>query len=510
MPTTLSKTDYILYRECPKNVWYKIHKPDVYSESELSEFEKSIMETGIEVELVVRKLFPTGILIERRDAKGQEATQDYLTKKQEVLFQPIFVKDDYLAAIDILKFEPETGSYSVYEVKSTNDIDEKVHYHDLSFQINLLRKCGLKINKAYLIHLNSEYIRSGELDIAQLFKIVDVSSEVNSVADSVATEMAEALKYLSQDSEPNGFCCCIYKGRSKHCSTFQHANPEVPEYSVHDIARIGNSKAKLKGLIDNNIFHLDKIPANIKLTDIQQSQVDTYNFNKVLVNKEKIMEEFKTLAFPLYFLDYETFPAAIPRFDGFSPYHQIPFQYSVDVLESANGELKHYEFLHVGPDDPSKSFAESLQKHLGEMGSIIVWHKSFECSRNDEIATRISTMKVFMDSLKERIYDLEDIFRKQYYIHRDFRGSTSIKRILPVLVPELSYKELGIQDGGSAADTWNKIINGSFGETEKEKAINDLKIYCGLDTYAMYAIWRALMSDDRAECQISALGFSQK
>ena len=492
MATVLSKTDYILYRECPKNVWYKIHKPDVYSESELSEFEKSIMETGNKVELVARKLFPYGILIERRDAKGQEATQDYIAKKQEVLFQPIFVKDSYLAAIDILKFELETGSYAVYEVKSTSDVDEKVHYHDLSFQISLLKKCGLKINKAYLIHLNSEYARFGELDIAQLFKIVDVSSEVESVSESVAAEMEEALKYLSQESEPKGFCCCIYKGRSRHCSTFQHANPEVPEYSVHDIARIGNSKAKLKELIDNNIFHLDKIPAHIKLTDIQQSQVDTYNLNKVLVNKEKIMEEFNTLTFPLYFLDYETFPAAIPRFDGFSPYHQIPFQYSVDVLESANGEPKHYEFLHVGLDDPSKSFAESLQKHIGITGSIIVWHKGFECGRNDEIATRIPTMKAFMDSLKERVYDLEDIFRKQYHIHRDFRGGTSIKRILPVLVPELSYKDLEIRDGGNAADTWNKIVNDSFGETEKEKAISDLKIYCGLDTYAMYSIWRAL------------------
>lgn len=492
MSTKLSKTDYILYRECPKNVWYKIHKPDVYSQLELSEFEKSIMGTGNEVELVARKLFPSGILIERRDEKGQKATWDYIAQKQEILFQPVFVKDNYLAAIDILKFEPETGSYSVYEVKSTSDVDEKVHYHDLSFQINLLRKCGLRINKAHLIHLNSEYVRSGELDIAKLFKIIDVSNEVESVSESVAAEMGEALKYLSQESEPKGFCCCIYKGRSRHCSTFQYANPEVPEYSVHDIARIGNSKAKLKELIDSNIFHLDKIPAHIKLTDIQQSQVDTYNLNKVLVNKEKIAEEFKTLTFPLYFLDYETFPAAIPRFDGFSPYHQIPFQYSVDVLESPDSEPKHYEFLHIGPDDPSRSFAESLQKHIGKTGSIIVWHKGFECGRNDEIAKRISVMKAFMDSLKARVYDLEDIFRKQYHIHRDFRGGTSIKRILPVLVPELSYKELGIQNGGSAADTWNKIVNGSFGETEKEKAINDLKVYCGLDTYAMYAIWRAL------------------
>jgi len=492
MKLNLSKSDYVLYRECPKNVWYKIHRPDIYSQSELSDFEKSIMETGNEVELIVRRLFPTGILIERRDAKGQKSTQDYIRKKQEVLFQPIFIKEGYLAAIDILKFDSKTNSYSVYEVKSTNDVDKKIHYHDLAFQVNLLRKCGLNINKAHIIHLNKEYVRSGELDIKQLFKIVDVSNEVESVADSVNTEAAEALKYISQTSEPEGFCCCIYKGRSRHCSTFQYANPQVPEYSVHDIARIGNSVAKLRELIDNNIFHLDKIPAHVKLTDIQQSQIDTYVSNKVFVDKEKITEEFKNLTFPLCFLDYETFPAAIPRFDGFSPYHQIPFQYSVHILESSESEPKHYDFLYITSDDPSKAFAESLQNHIRERGSIIVWHKGFECGRNDEIAVRIPATKVFMDFLKTRVYDLEDIFRKQYYIHRDFRGGTSIKRILPVLVPELSYKELKIQDGGGAADTWNKIVTDSFVGFEKEEAIKNLKIYCGLDTYAMYSIWRVL------------------
>lgn len=489
---TLSKTDYILYRECPKNVWYKIHKPDIYFKSELSDFEKSIIETGNEIELIARKLFPTGILIERRDAKGEQTTHDYLRKKQEILFQPVFVKESYLAIVDILKFEPKTNSYSVYEIKSTNDIDKKVHYHELAFQVNLLRKCGLKINKAFLIHLNSEYVRSGELNITQLFKIVDVTNEVESVAESVTTEAVEALKYISQTSEPKGFCCCIYKGRSKHCSTFQHANSEVPEYSVHDIARIGNSKAKLKELIDSNIFHIDKIPAHIKLTDIQQNQVDAYVLNKIFTNKGKITEELESLIFPLYFLDYETFPCAIPRFDGFSTHNQIPFQYSVHILESADSEPKHYEFLHVASNDPSKLFAESLQGHIGETGSIIVWHKSFECGRNDEISKRIPSTKAFMDSIRDRVYDLEKIFKKQYYIHKDFRGGTSIKDILPVLVLKLSYKELDIQEGGTAADTWNKIITDFFIEPKKEEAIKNLKIYCGLDTYAMYSIWRVL------------------
>ena len=492
MLTLLSKTDYILYRECPKNVWYKIHRPDLYSESDLSEFEKTIIETGNEIELIARKLFPTGILIGGRGIESQKLTQSYIDKKQEVLFQPIFIQDGLLAAIDILKYNPEDNSYSVYEVKSTNNVDPKVHFYDLAFQVSLLKKYGLNITQTCIIHLNSEYIRSGELNISELLKIVNATKEVRELLAVIEEETAEAIKYLSQDDEPNGSCCCIYKGRSRHCSTFKHSNPHVPEYGVHDITRIGNSKAKLQELIDGNIFDLNKIPEHIKLSEIQKNQVEAYVLNKAFIDKEKIEEELDKLVFPLYFLDYETFPCAIPRFNGFSPYQQIPFQYSLHVLKSPNEKPEQHEFLHTGTNDPSASFTESLIKDIGKTGSIIVWHKDFECGRNEEIAERIPEAKPFMDALKERIYDLEEIFKKQYHVHKDFQGGTSIKRVLPVLVPELTYKELEIREGGTAADTWNKLVNGHyFGET-KERTISNLKVYCGLDTYAMYAIWHKL------------------
>ena len=168
----VSKSDYILFRECKKNVWLKKHRPDIYDKSGLSEFEKSIIETGNEVELLARKLFPAGVLIEGRGREAQELTQDYLvamtkgtrlsrrrllamtemegagsriecgmTDDQTTLFQPIFVRDGFLAAVDILEYDTEKGGYNIYEVKATNEIKEKIHFYDLAFQVNLLRKC---------------------------------------------------------------------------------------------------------------------------------------------------------------------------------------------------------------------------------------------------------------------------------------------------------------------------------------------------------------------------------
>lgn len=494
MSITLSKTDYILFRECSKNAWMKINKPDLYFESELSDFEKHIIKTGNEVELVARGLFPTGILIKGRDIDAQKITQEYLLNKKTVLFQPIFQKDGFLAAVDILKLNEDKCSYSVYEVKASNEVDEKIHFYDLAFQVNLLRKVGLKITGINLIHLNSEYMRTGELDITKLFQIKDVVATIEELCESVMSEMEKALQYVSMRNEPSGFCCCVFKGRSRHCSTFKHSNPQIPEYSVHDIARIGNSKKKLIELIDSNIFHIHEIPDHIELSEIQRNQVDTHISGRVLIKKNKIAEEFETLVFPLYFLDYETFPSAVPRFDGFSPYQQIPFQYSLHVLESPNSELKHFEFLHSEADDPSEPFINSLQNNIGSIGSIVVWNKKFECMINKELAKRIPEANSFIESINNRIYDLMDVFSKQYYVHKNFKGSNSIKNILPVIASELSYEKLEIKEGETAAETWNKIIGGCFGEMEKKKAIRNLKSYCELDTYAMYVIWKHLRS----------------
>ena len=466
MGFVLSKTDYILYRECAKNAWLKVHRPDIYLSYELSEFEKQIIETGNEVDKLAREIFPTAKFQERFEAGG------------------------FLAITDIV-IENERG-IELYEVKATNDVDDKVHIYDLAFQANVIELSLKKLHSMNLVHLNSEYVRFGELELDKLFKKENLTEKIRSLMPEVLEDMKLAQDYLSKEDEPKGPCSCVYKGRSGHCTTFHYSNPHIPDYSIHDLARIGLSKRKLAELVDSNIFHIHEVPEGLELFDIQKNQIWTHVADRPITVKEKIAEELESLIFPLYFLDYETFPAAIPRYNGFSPYNQIPFQYSLHVLHSPDAEPEHKDFIFTDAADPSEHFLKSLQEHIGPKGHVVVWHKGFECSRNKEIATRLPHGKAFMDDLETRIYDLEDIFKKQYHVHKDFRGSSSIKKVSPVMAPELSYKELPIHEGASAANAWNQIAYGSLTEEEKKQMTENLRVYCKLDTYAMYAIWKAL------------------
>lgn len=470
-----------------------MHRPDIWQAGELSDFEKAIIETGNEVELVARHLFPGGFLVPDRSKASQEMTSQLIAKNEKFIFQPIFIKDGFLAAVDVLENNGD-GTWNIYEIKSTSDVDKKTHYHDLAFQVNLLEKCGLKINKAHIIHLNSEYVKSGELEVVKLFKIIDATETVNGMKEAVGQEMEMALKYLSQETEPAGYCSCVYKGRSSHCSTFQHSNPKVPAYGIHDIVRIGTSRALLQELADVGMFELTGITEEIlkKLSLPQQNQVISYVENRILIDQASIKRELESLVFPLYFLDYETFPSAIPIFDNFSPYQQIPFQYSLYVLGAQGKELNHFEFIFSQQSDPSKHFIESLQKHISPTGSIIVWNKRFEGKINEELGKRNPDAKIFMADINSRLYDLMDIFGNQYYVHKDFKGRISIKNVLPVLVPELSYKTLNIKEGGTASQKWKEAVLTTIAEDQKQQIINDLKEYCKMDTLAMCKIWECL------------------
>ncbi len=493
----LTKTNYILFRECAKNAWVKIHKPDIYYAQELSQFEKTIIESGNEVDELARKLFPNGILIKAFD--DDTATKALINKKTPVIYQPVFENENYKAIGDILVWNNEKFSFDLYEVKASNGGEDKkakddIYAHDLAFQSIVINSLNIPLNNLYIIRLNNEYVRGVDLDINELLTREDFTEKVKTVEGEVKEEMKTAYEILSSEKEPPGNCKCIELGKSAHCSTFKHSNPEVPEYSVHQISRIGLSKKKLVELIGDKIFSIYDVPEDFPLSEIQRNQVDVAQTGKVIIEHSSIEEFLSEIKYPISFIDYETYPAAIPRFVGYSPFNQIPFQFSLHVLDEGTENLKHSEYIFTESSNPDIEFIKAMQKYLPTSGSIIVWNKSFEMGINRKLGERNPEYQKYLEDVNERMIDLEDPFKKQYLVMKDFKGRTSIKYILPALAPTFSYKNLDIQEGGTASDTWNKIVTNQYKENEKLEKINHLIEYCKLDTYAMYEIWKYLVN----------------
>jgi hypothetical protein len=223
-------------------------------------------------------------------------------------------------------------------------------------------------------------------------------------------------------------------------------------------------------------------PADYELPTAVRIMVDRMQQQRIDINPAPIWKMLDALRYPLYFLDFESIAIATPLFEDSSPSQKYAFQYSLHV-QSADGEISHFEYLHEQRSDPGEMLARSLLDHTGPTGSVIVYNKTMERGVLNALARQFAEMGDGLRQISSRIWDLEVVFRK-HYRHWQWGTKSSIKNVLPSLVPELSYKGLEVKEAGMASLEWLRMIE--TGDVHRKAAIaTALRRYCALDTLAM-------------------------
>ncbi len=343
--------------------------------------------------------------------------------------------------------------------------------------------------------VNNEYVRQGEIVPSQLLKIENVSSLVEDLLPDTKSFVADALKTLQQTKEPEVLMLKQCKSPYE-CPFIPYCGKDFPKNSIYTLA--GGLKAEhLEILVKAKKLNIATIPEEFLTKKLGKRHHYAVVSNKTTVDKKNIAKEVKDLVYPLAFLDYETFAPAIPLLDGYRPYQRMIFQYSLHILHE-DGRCEHKEFLANTLDQVGGALATQLQDDLPKTGTVIVWNKAFEKGCNSEMAEMFPNLKTFLEGVNDRIYDLLDIFKKGYYIDPRFNGSNSIKSVLPVLVPTLSYKTLTIQEGGTASHTWATLMTDTaIPHEQKKEQLHNLLAYCKLDTLAMVEIYQFLLKSIR-------------
>lgn len=448
----LSKSDYMLFLKHPAWLWLK--KYDIKKLSSIDDGMQAIFEAGHKFEAYAEALFKNGVRLgfNNCDEYGNltERTQQLLESDASTIFQSRFEWNEYNCLPDIIDVVGDK-EIDLYEIKSCTKVKEE-HLYDLAFQSRIIEANGLNIRKIYIIYVNKAYIRQGDINPEELSKIEDVTLAVHNLADFTKENMPKALEVIKSGLMPD---------------------PD-PIY----LNKLGN-KREWQVIYDS----------------IVGTPLPNYLDAKPEIIRKEIDEFLDQLDFPLYFLDYETMSAVVPYFDGHRPYQQIPSQYSIHILDTPESDLRHKEYLHIEKTEPSKEVARHLIEDIGDVGSIITWNMSFEKMCNKTLGDLNPEYAESMDRINQRIIDLMIPFKPKngWYSDPRFEGSASIKKVLPVVVPNLSYKELVIQNGGSAQALWMQAVLDES-RKDKEKILNDLLEYCKLDTLAMVEIYKALKS----------------
>jgi len=485
----ITKSDFLRHLQCYKYLWLYKNRKDLIPKDIESEMERKF-DDGYEVEEYAYLLFPNGV--DAKDGDFKKAivkTSKLVSAKKPAIFQPTFSVNNLFCRSDIIVFNSKTDHWDLYEVKSATEVKD-IYIYDLAFQNVCIKDSGLKVGKTYVIHVNNSYIRHGEIEPKKLLTVEDVSEEVEKIANETRDQIETAWKVLTQTAEPTARilkqCHDEYT-----CAFVDYCWRGLPEHSIYDISF---SKDKLNKLLDMGVLRLEDVPAEMITAAKAQKHHEAVKTNKVFIDKKGIEEELSELEYPLYFLDYETFSPAIPLFDGYRPYQRIVFQYSLHVQEKPDAEVKHYEFLWDKFSDPTKVLADSLLKIIGPKGCVIAWNMGFEAGCNKEMGKRYPESANFFIDVNGRMVDLMNSFKKGYYVDRHFKNSASLKAVLPVLVPKLSYDELSIHEGMTASNFWRLMIDPATKKEKAKKIYDNLLKYCELDTLAMVEILRVLKS----------------
>ena len=472
----LSKTLYMRGLQCPKSLWLDRKQPEVRTPPLPGLIAR--WEAGNEVGLYAQQLFPGGVEIPydgHTKVRQLDATGELLANGAQTIYEATFSFGGVFVRADIL--QKVRGGWDLYEVKSASDV--KPHFpDDVAIQFFVLSGCGLDLRRAFLVHIDTGYVRRGEVDPKELFAMQELTEIVREKQTAIPAEIARMREVLAGglpaiDIGPQ--CTNPYE-----CDFIGYCWRHIPEHSVFDLKGRGIDKWDL---YRRGIVRMDDVPLEV-LNSAQRMQAEFHRNRGEYADPDAIREFLERLYYPMCFLDFETCDAPIPPFDGTRPYQQIPFLYSLHRQDSPGGRIDHFEFLAPPGVDPREALTERLLAAIPEGACILAYNRTFEARVLRDLAERFPQQRNRLLAIAEGMIDLMVPFRRRDIYHWRMNGSYSLKSVLPVLVPELTYEGMAIKEGKDASIAYLALEKIEDDE-ERRKAEEDLRAYCRQDTLGM-------------------------
>ncbi|MDA0988438.1 MAG: DUF2779 domain-containing protein [Chloroflexi bacterium] len=486
---TLSKTRFTSGLQCLKLLHLGTYSRELADPVPASQ--QALFDSGTHVGVLARQRFPDGLLIDapyNAHSRAVTSTSKALSDAFiPAIYEAGFDFENIRIRVDILSRNSD-HTFNLIEVKSSTSVKPE-HIPDAAIQLHVLEGSGVPIGKTFLMHIDNTYVyQGGDYDLDKLFRLEDITDQARSYLQSVPGSLAAMWEALHLDETPPieiGPQCT----RPYRCAFYNYCHKSLPEHHIEQLPRAKPEfidKLRAAGIQD-----IGDIPPDFPGLSANQQRVrNAVATGRPYVGPE-LADALSQATYPLHFLDFETFNAALPAYVGTRPYQVIPFQWSLHVQDSS-GALSNISFLHDGSDDPREAFTRSLLDAIGPQGTILVY-SSYEQTIIWQLADLFPQYQERLSALPGRFLDLLALVRAHFY-HPNFHGSYSIKAVLPALDPDLTYSDLDIQDGSLASIYFAKMIAPDTQAHERERLRNALIRYCERDTLAMVHVLAALQS----------------
>ena len=485
----LSKSKFVAGWQCLKRLYLEVHQPELAGELDAQTL--AVFEQGLEVGRRARELFPGGVLVEARPEEVRKALQQtermVAGRQHPAIFEATFTCDNLLARVDILERRPR-NEWRLIEVKSSTSV--KAHYlFDVALQRRVLEGLGMRVLPC-LMHLNREYVYDGRrYELEKLFVIRNVADETAALDQDVKDLIREERKVLASANPPD-------IGPGSHCTNpftcefYDACNKQIP---VDHVANLPGITAKrLEELANRGIESIKMIPKGFPMTERQKRAWECARTGKTWFGKG-LKQALAGLRYPLSFVDFETLGVALPRYAGMAPYDAIPFQWSLHIQPKPGTELEHFEFLADDTNDPRPEFIRTLCQVIAKTGSVVAYNSGFESGCLAGLAKWLPQYQDRIEDIQGRLWDPLPVMRAHVY-DLEFLGSYSLKRVLPALVPGMTYDGMEVAEGNEAGLAWERMVHAEAGSEERKRLRDALLAYCKQDTLAMLRLLEVLQA----------------
>ena len=482
MKSVISKSKYLAGLQCPKLLWHHYNARDAFPP--IGAAKQAIFDIGHNVGDLAKGLYPDGVEVPwNRDLSRTTAETQRLLLKRKPIFEASFELDGCYCRADIMV--PKEGSiWDLYEVKSATKVKD-INIEDIAFQTHVIERSGITLDRLFLVHIDNSYVRQGDIDPKGLFHAEDVTSQARALQPEVESKVAE-MKGIISGACPNTpigeHCSDPYD-----CDLWSLCSKFLPKYDVTQLYRA--RKSKVFELIAKGITDLGEVPPS-ELSSGQLVQQQVVQSGQTRIEREPIRTWLDGLEYPLHCFDFETMNPAVPLFDGTHPYQQIPFQFSLHILEIEGAVPHHIEFLAESPGDPRPALLEALSA-IGQTGTILAYNMGFERRILRELAEAFPDHGVLLSDLDRRFLDLITPFNSFWYYNADQRGSCSLKYVLPVMTGT-TYDGMEISEGGQAMREYIRVVYSDVPNSDTSRVLKALRVYCEQDTKALMDILAAL------------------
>ena len=333
----LSKSTYIKGLQCEKALYMQKKHP--YLRDKLSIEQRAKFQRGTDVGVLAHDYFPGGVNMSPNSPsqfpkKVAETWQNLSNPEVKVMYEAVFQYNDTLIMLDMLVRDGD--KWLAVEVKSSLRLSD-TYYNDAALQYYVLHGCQVPLSDFKLMYLNADYVKDGNIDVQQLFKLESVMEYVMEREDFVAKNVERLKKVVALPHSPlvnigtqcNNPYPCDFQG---HCWKL------IPK----------NSFLYTTAMDDEELFqcYFNGVNTNEKmLRPLEQDSLEAHQIEALETNSYYI--DYKTLYSlapqpkpkSVAYLNLLLHRPAVPEIDGTKPYEELILAFALQGVHEPTAAI---------------------------------------------------------------------------------------------------------------------------------------------------------------------------